>query len=338
MHATLREDTASAFAALALRNVEREYPHVFVHVLTGPEPPETPRCVHPIFFGCYDWHSCVHGYWLLARLLRRFPELDIAGQIVRQLEHAITPEAVSGEIAFFNRPGCSNFERTYGWVWLLKLAAELQTHPSASAKRCGLTLAPLERLLAGRLTDFLRNAPFPIRAGTHSNSAFTLALAHEYATTLGDAPMLDVIRHRAREWFGGDENCAAWEPSMDDFLSSALMEAECMRRLLPREEFRTWLAQFLPELAAGRPSSLFNPALPSDRSDGKIAHLDGLNFSRAWCMRGIATVLDASDPARTRLLASAQQHIEASFPHITDDYAGEHWLATFALLAMDPLD
>ena len=312
---------ASQFAQAALGHVEREYPNKLDHMLAGPADMQPPRALHPLFFGSFDWHSCVHGYWLLARLLRLQPALPEAAAIQALFARRITAEAVAGECAYLARPSARGFERPYGWAWLLALAQALP-EPHAA------TLRPLTDAFATRLEAYLPKLTYPIRAGTHANTAFALVLALPYSNPALQA----LIRARASNWFGTDRDCPAWEPCGDDFLSSALIEALCMARVLPAEQFGAWLAGFLPRLGMGEPASLFQPAEVSDRSDGKLAHLDGTNFSRAWCFRALA----ASVPAlAARLLPAADAHIEASLPHVTGDYMGEHWLASFALLALE---
>ena len=294
--------------------------------MSGPEDVQGPRALHPIFYGSFDWHSCVHGYWLLARVLRAFPHLPEAAAIGRLFADQLTPDKVEAELAYLRRaPG--SFERPYGWAWLLMLQAELSR---AEDPRWAATLAPLAGGFAQRFREFLPKATYPIRTGTHFNTAFALALAGEYAAAC-DRALGPLLAETAGRWYAADRDCQAWEPSGDDFLSPALMEAECMRRLLP-EAFGSWMQGFLPRLHAGEPQALFTPAVVSDRTDGKIAHLDGLNLSRAWCWRTLAGSLPP--PAREAALDAADRHLAASLPHVAGDYLGEHWLATFALLAL----
>ena len=320
MH-TLTPQLASHFATIALGHVEREYPNGLQHAMAGPEPAITPRGLHPVFFGSYDWHSCVHGYWLLARLLRAVPDLPEAAAIRALFARRLTPEAVAGEVAYFDRPNARGYERPYGWAWVLKLASDLPAPDAA-------VLRPLTDTMVARFLDFLPRLTYPIRTGTHFNSAFAVTLA------LDSAPpdLTGLIGRRAKDWFDGDRDCQAWEPGGDEFLSSALTEALCMSRVMPADAFRGWFAAFLPRLASGEPATLFQPVTVSDRSDGKIAHLDGTNLSRAWCLRRLAAVLP--EMADT-LLPVVDAHIAASLPHVAGDYMGEHWLATFALLALE---
>jgi hypothetical protein len=325
---------ASRFASLALAHVRREYPNKLDHVLNGSDDLRSPRDLHPIFYGSFDWHSNVHGYWLLATLYRRVPEFPERVAIRELLDIQFTSEKVAGELAYLSEPMRAGFERPYGWAWLLMLAAELYRHDSDVGRRWSIAIAPLAKEFVKRFFEFLPKSTYPIRAGTHANSAFALALATEYARTVDNGKLSALIYDRATLWFAGDRDCQAWEPSGDDFLSSALMEAECMRRVLDRDAWRIWMNHFLPRLAGRDPVSLFEPATVSDRTDGKIAHLDGLNLSRAWCWRSIASAWDESDGRRTIALVAAEEHLLASLGHVAGDYAGEHWLATYALLAL----
>jgi hypothetical protein len=328
----LTPELASHFATIALGHVTREYPNKLDHVLTGPENLETPRALHPVFYGSFDWHSCVHGYWLLASLYRGFPELPERDRIRAIFDAHLVPDKVAGELAYLARAESRGFERPYGWAWLLMLAAELRRHVSAEGCAWSAVLTPLAGAFAGRLCAFLDGAPYPNRTGAHANTAFALALACEYADGAGDDPLKQAIAGRARAWYGRDAGCQAWEPDGDAFLSPALIEAECMRRVLPPPEFRGWLASFLPGIALSEPAALFRPARVSDRSDGKIVHLDGLNLSRAWCWRAIAPWVAA--PGDDIAMRAAETHLAASLPHVGGDYMGEHWLASFALLAL----
>ena len=323
-------DRAEAFASLGLGHVTRDYPNSPGHVLAGPEDLRAPRDLHPVFFGSFDWHSCVHTYWLLARLLRRHPNMAAAPAIRALFDAALSPGPIAGECAYFARPSARGFERPYGWAWLLKLAAELRGLEAG----WGAALAPLAAIVADRFRRHLPLATYPGRAGTHGNTAFALRLATDYAA-IADPDLAAGIEATARRWYLADADCQAWEPSGDDFLSPALTEAECLRHLLPAAEFASWFARFLPRLAAGEPATLFRPAVASDRTDGKLAHLDGLNLSRAWCWRALAGALPPGDGARPRIAAAIEAHLAASLPSLAVHYMGEHWLATFATLALD---
>ena len=330
----LTRELAAKFAAIALAHLTREYPHKLEHVLVGPNDVRTPRELHPVFYGSFDWHSCVHGYWLLATIARLFPALDEAKQINALFEVQLTRSNVDGEVAYFREPLRGTFERPYGWAWLLMLDAELRRHNSAAAEKWRSALAPLSEVIVSRYGDFLPKATYPIRVGTHFNSAFGIALALEYSAIAGDRELTRLLTDKAVEWYAEDRDCQAWEPGGDDFLSSALVEAECMRRALEPESFKEWLSGFLPRLGEKKPATLFRPATVSDRSDGKIAHLDGLNLSRAWCWRSLAAAWPPGDARHDLALKSAETHLKSGLPRISGDYMGEHWLATFALLAL----
>ncbi len=308
-------ELAERFARLTLGHVGREYPHILVHVMGGPEDLR-PSALHPIFYGSLDWHSCVHGWWQLVRLLRLFPDFAAAAEIRVRATALFTPEKVAGETAYFERH--PSFERPYGWAWFLALHGEMTRHDAPWAN----AVEPLARRIAGGLGEYLERLDYPVRHGVHSNTAFALILAHEWATTHDEA-LARKIAVRAEAWFGDDRACPAVEPSGNDFLSPTLTEALLMRRVLPAATFPAWLATFLPDV----PPSLQAPARVSDRTDGQIAHLDGLNLSRAWCLRGLVPHLPHAEEA-------AERHLEAAMPHLADDYMGEHWLATFALLAL----
>jgi hypothetical protein len=322
------------FAHVALSHITQEYPNKLDHVMNKRGDVKTPRELHPVFFGSFDWHSCVHGYWLLATLLRLFPEMREAKEIEALFDAQLTPAKVKTEVRYLGQPLRATFERPYGWAWLLMLSAELNRHGSKKGKRWSAAIAPLADAFAQRFLDFLPKATYPTRVGTHFNSAFAITLAMEYAEVAGSESLRKALVKKARAWYATDSDCQAWEPGGDDFLSSALMEAECMRRVLSTNDFTTWLDRFLPRLAVREPATLFTPAIVSDRSDGKIAHLDGLNLSRAWCWRSIAATWPASDARRGVALEAAETHFAASLPHVAGDYMGAHWLATFALLAL----
>jgi hypothetical protein len=323
---TLDSNLASRMARIALGHVTREYPHKLDQVLESDADLAPPRVLHPIFFGSFDWHSCVHGWWTLLTLRRLFPDIAEAGAIGDLAETSFTSDKVEVERAYLDRPLSRGFERPYGWAWLLYLHLEATRHETPWAAN----LEPLARAFARRFHEHLPVLTYPIRVGTHFNTSFALRLAVEWAEAF-DPDLADVMRARALDWFGHDRDCQAWEPGGDEFLSSALIEAACMARLHP-ESFRDWFSGFLPHFAQRRPATLFAPATVSDRSDGKIAHLDGVNLSRAWCWREIAALLGGAEQAIAK--ASADEHLAAALPHIAGDYAGEHWLASFALLAL----
>jgi hypothetical protein len=317
---------ASHMAQIALGHVAKEYPHKLDQVLLGDEDLAAPRTLHPIFFGSFDWHSCVHGWWTLLTLRRLFPDIAEARQIDALASDSFTAEKVDGELAFLDRPLSRGFERPYGQAWLLYLHLEATRHEESWAGE----LEPLARAFAQRLRDYLTVLTYQIRVGTHFNSAFALVLSLEWADRF-DSALAELICNRARDWFGNDRDCQAWEPGGDEFLSPALIEALCMA-LTHAALFPIWFEQFLPRVAEREPATLFTPAIVSDRSDGKIAHLDGLNLSRAWCWRSLAPLLPPSE--RTIAERAADEHLAAAMPHLSGDYMGEHWLASFALLAL----
>ncbi len=330
---SLTPERAAHFARIALGHVRREYPNKPGHALAGPQDARAPRALHPVFYGSLDWHSCVHGHWMLARLLRRFPDIAVATDIRALFDQQFVPDKIAGECATLAAPAARGFERPYGWAWLLKLAEELTLQDD---RRWSRELAPLAQVFAQRFRDFLPLATYPVRSGAHSNTAFALRMAADYAAAAGDAALAALLRQTGRRWYGEDADCPAWgEPSGDDFLSPALIEAECMRRLLPAQEFPPWFDRFLPRIAQGEPAALFRPPTVSDRSDGKIAHLDGLALIRAWCWRALACALPPGDPRRAVAEQAAARHLTAGLPHVAGDYAGEHWLTSFAVLALD---
>ncbi len=317
---------ASHMARIALSHVTSEYPNRLDHVVTSDEDALPPRVLHPIFFGSFDWHSCVHTFWTLLTLRRLFPHIDEAAEIANLASDSFTSKKVGAELQYLSRPLSRGFERPYGWAWLLQLHLESARHEMV----WGDELEPLARAFANRFSKYLEIMTYPIRVGTHFNSAFSLILSLEWAETF-DPKLAHLIRDRARHWFGADRDCQAWEPGGDEFLSPALIEALCMARTQPAL-FSTWFDKFLPRVAQHEPETLFRPAIVSDRSDGKIAHLDGLNLSRAWCWRSIAPYLPPGE--RSAAFGSADAHLGAALDQISGDYMGEHWLASFALLAL----
>ena len=325
----LTPEIAAKFARATLGHLGRQYPYKLDLVLNGPEDAVPPIAFHPIFHGSFDWHSCVHGWWQVMRIAREYLDLPEAREIRARADMMLVPEKVAGELAFLSRPLAAGFERPYGWAWLLALHGELAQHDAPWAA----ALEPLARAFAERFHAFLPKLTYPLRVGTHFNIAFALVLAGDWAES-HDPALATLIKERARDWFAGDSDCQAWEPGGDEFLSPALCEALLMSRVLERSAFADWFDAFLPRLASGEPATLFTPATVSDRSDGKIAHLDGLNLSRAWCWRGIARALGKDHPVARVAEDSAQSHLNTSLPHVTGDYMGEHWLASFALLAL----
>jgi hypothetical protein len=330
---SLTQAESSHFAQLALKCVSKEYPNKPDHTINDANDIKNPRVMHPSFYGCYDWHSSVHGHWMLVRLLRLFPALPEAAQIRSALNGNLAAENINGELAYLNQANRQSFERTYGWAWLLKLAEELHGWDDEDGRRWATDLQPLAEAFAGKYVTFLPRQTYPIRTGVHPNTAFGIAFALDYARTNGNAKLASLLEERSRTYFGSDVNYpAAWEPGGEDFFSPALMEADLMRRVFKPAEFASWLHKFLPGIASGQPASLLAPATVSDRSDPKLVHLDGLNLSRAWCMRNIAGALPANDPARRILAQAADAHAQDALVHVASgDYAGEHWLASFAV-------
>lgn len=335
MHSTLTAPLASRFATLALAHLTREYPNRLTHSLAGPQDVLGPRALHPVFYGSYDWHSCVHGYWLIAHLLARFPALPEAPRIVAVIDAHFTEQNMAGERAYLDLPHNRNFERPYGWAWLLALAGQLHGMKSSEAAHWSRMLAPITDAFVERFEEFLPKATYPLRVGTHFNTAFALTLALDSARQTSRDSLARLIENKARQWHEGDADCQAWEPSGDEFLSPSLMEAVLMSRVMGADEFTAWFTRFLPALGTREPATLFLPATVTDRSDGKIAHLDGLNLSRAWCQRTLARVLPEGDTRVGILQEAAQTHLDTALAHVAGDYMGEHWLASFATLALE---
>ncbi|MDY7573441.1 DUF2891 domain-containing protein [Actimicrobium sp. CCI2.3] len=325
---------ASAYARIALDNIGQEYPNKLDHVMNTAVDVRSPRDLHPVFFGSYDWHSAVHMHWLLVRLLHRQPDLTEAGEITGLFDRQFTSAQVAIEIAYLHQPSRTTFERTYGWAWLLKLQAELiemaRTQPRAEPWRDALQ--PLADAFVERFLHFLPLAQFPIRAGTHANSAFGLLLALDYAQAAGHDALRNRIELSGRKWYGEDRQYpAGYEPGGDDFLSGGLIEAALMRRVLSADELVGWWQRFCPTHDALQ--CWLKPVAVSDRSDPKMAHLDGLNLSRAWCWTMLRPDLPVS--LQEPVALAIQRHLAASLPHaVGGDYVGTHWLASFAALAL----
>jgi Protein of unknown function (DUF2891) len=334
--APMSREQASAFTKLALTAIQKEYPNKPEHVLGGPADIQGPKAIHPAFYGSYDWHSSVHGHWLLVRVLKVAPDLPEAKEIRIVLGRHLTTPNLKLEAEYFARKESKSFERPYGWAWLLKLAEELHGWDDPDGKLWAASLRPLVDVIITRYRDFFPKQTYPIRTGVHANTAFGLAFAHDYARAVDDKKLRQLVEDRAKSYFGKDADAPAkWEPGGADFFSPALMEADLMRRVLPPAEFRTWFAKFLPTAKSAEPTALFAPATVTDRTDPQLVHLDGLNLSRAWCMKSIASALAADDPVQRVLRESAARHAEAGLKHLASgDYAGEHWLASFAVLLL----
>jgi hypothetical protein len=336
---TLRTN-APAYARVAMDNVEREFPSVIRHRMRGPDDlPRRPRERTPVFYGSFDWHSCVEMYWVLVRLLRVVPDDLPAAEIRRTLNEHFTPADLSQEAGFIGDPANRGSERPYGWGWALQLIHDVQTWDDADARRWSASFEPLAETLTRNFLDWLPRATYPVRYGVHGNSAFGFSRSLPYArerARRGDPALLDAMVGAAMQWFAHDiDYPARWEPSGADFLSPALTEAELMGQLMPTAAFADWLDRFVPRLAAGEPAELFTPARVSDASDGQIAHLHGLNASRAWCWRRISELLTTGDPRIEVALAAMRTHAAAALPHVVgDDYMVEHWLVAYAVLLM----
>ena len=328
--------SAAHFVSLALGCVQKPFPYKPGHVIRDSTDNELPARRHPAFYGCFDWHSSVHGHWMLVKLLKSFPDMTSAGEIRAALNANLTSENLRTEAAYFLRTDTKSFERTYGWAWLLKLVEELEAWDDPDGKRWRANIVPLEETIVNRYIDFLPRQNYPIRTGEHPNTAFGLAFAWDYANKTGHAELLDLISARLKDYFLADQNCpASWEPGGADFLSPCLEEADLMRRVLPIGEYRHWLRHFLPGIEEAKPISLFKPVKVSDRTDPKIVHLDGLNLSRAWCLFGIRNALYLPGDKHTIIEQAALAHLKATLPYITSgDYAGEHWLGSFAVYAL----
>lgn len=321
------------FAALALKCVHNEYPNKIGLVYNSDAEVAPPRLRTPAFYGCFDWHSSVHGHWLLARLLRLHPDAPYAAEVRTALDQSLTRENIKGEVRALSTPNQASFERPYGLAWALALDVELEKNTTPQGKKWAKAFAPLATLAAGKLKSWLPKLYYPIRNGEHTQTAFGLSLAIDYARAVGDKPFEDLIVSRARFYYGSDVNCPlAYEPSGEDFLSPCLGEAALMARIMPQKEFVRWLGRFLPQIPAHGGTSWLKIGVVTDRSDPRLAHLDGLNLSRAWMLDKIAHALPATDARRAALLQTAKAHAEATLPFVTGEhYEGGHWLGTFAI-------
>ncbi len=327
-------DEANRLAELPFECISVEFPNKLNQSLKDASNLGTPKELHPAFYGCYDWHSSVHGHWSLVFLLKKFPNLNMASGIREKLAASISKENILQEVAYFKIEGNASYERTYGWAWVLKLAEELHTWNDPLAREMESNLQPLTDLLVQSYIDFLPKLSYPIRVGEHTNTAFGLSFALDYAETVGVGTLKTEIVKSIKRFYVKDiekSSCPlAWEPSGFDFLSPCLEEANLVRRILPTSEFKTWFDTFLPQLQ--NPEFKLTPGKILDRTDGKLVHLDGLNFSRAWCLYGITETL----PEYAHLKQIAKDHIDYSLPNIVDgNYSGTHWLGTFALYALN---
>ena len=323
---------AGKLAALTLACADKEYPNKTSDVADGDETVRFPRVLHPAFFGCFDWHSAVHGHWALVRLLKTVGLAD-AAKARAVLDAHLTPERIAGELAYYQEPRNKTFERPYGFGWLLRLSAELRTWDDPDARRWASNLEPLERHVAGALAEYLETLSVPVRAGTHDSTAFAMAHAYDYAVAVGDAALKGTLERRARDFFLADPECpTAFEPSGEDFISPCLAEADLMRRVLPRDELVTWLDRFFGPLDAPAFAPLRTPPVVKDLEDPRIGHLIGLSLERAAAFRGIASALPEADPRRAVFERLAAIHRDEGLSKMEGSgYGGEHWLASFAI-------
>ncbi len=328
---TFSKKTVKQLVQLPLKCVETEFPNKLSQVIGDESCLKTPKELHPSFFGCFDWHSAVHGHWSLVKLLKDNPKMESYSEIMRILKNHINKENIAIELKYFDDKYNKNYERTYGWAWLLKLAEELHTWQTKDARVLEKDLQPLTDLIVNKYIAFLPKLNYPIRVGTHTNTAFGLNFAYDYANTLHNVKLQKAITKRALYFYKNDANCPInWEPSGTDFLSACLQEATLMRKILGKKQFTPWLKQFLPELLNKKYQ--LTVGVVSDRTDGHLVHLDGLNFSRAWCLNEMARDI----PELEHLHQIANEHIRYSLPNlIGDSYEGGHWLATFAIYAID---
>jgi hypothetical protein len=313
----------------AFECIEQEYPNKLGQVLGDATYLKTPRQLHPAFYGCFDWHSSVHGHWTLAQIVENFPEFEKNKAIIEKLKKNITRENIETEVKYFDDDYNKTYERTYGWAWVLKLAEGLKESKNPELNKLAADLEPLTKLMVEKYGEFLPKLTYPIRVGEHTNTAFGLSFALDYAQKY-DKDLEQIIVKRAREYYKNDKNCPlTWEPSGFDFLSPCLQEASLMLKVLPKAEYEKWLDEFLPDFRTA-PEKFIRPAEVSDAADGKLAHLDGLNFSRAWCLYEMGKALDNKN-----LIAAANEHFNFSYQKIdSGEYAGEHWLASFATYAL----
>ncbi|MBI5769945.1 MAG: DUF2891 domain-containing protein [Verrucomicrobia bacterium] len=329
----LDREKAAAFVQLALKGIDREYPNKPGEVLRGPEDIMSPRAMHPAFYGNFDWHSCVHGHWLVVRLLRLYPDLAGAAEARARLGAHLAAANLAKEAAYFEPKDNRSFERMYGWAWTLRLTAELKAWDDPEARQWAKNMAPLEQKIVELTKNFLPRLTYPVRTGVHPDTAFALGQIIDYARAVGDEALEKLAAVRAREYYLGDRNYPTnYEPSGEDFFSPGLNEADLLRRVLSREEFSRWLDGFLPGLRKGDLGNWSRAAEVSDLTDGRIVHLVGLNLSRAWTMSGVLSALATGDPRRAPLETAVKLHEAAGLRHVfSGHYEGEHWLATFAV-------
>lgn len=320
------------FAILALDCVHREYPNKISHVLQSDEDARPPRELTPAFYGCFDWHSSVHGHWLLTRILATRPDSVYADEIRTALAKSFTAENLDAELAYYTAEGRASFERPYGIAWYLQLVAELEESDDPQLTEWRETLRPLEDAIVEKTRAWLPNLSYPVRLGTHNQTAFAFGLMLDYTRTVGNTAFADELAQKAITFHQSDTNCPlAYEPSGEDFLSPCLMEADLMRRVLSQQDFIVWLGYFLPQIPIDGSGDWLEPGIVLDASDGKLVHLDGVNLSRAWALEGIASTLPADDPRIPALMAAHAIHRDVGIAAVSDEhYSGSHWLASFA--------
>lgn len=329
----LTDEQVTAFVMLALKGIPQEYPNKPSNVMHSKQDVRSPREMHPAFYGNFDWHSSVHGHWMLIRLLRQHPKTELADKIRSILNDQLTREKMEAEAEYFKQPYNRSFERMYGWAWLLQMVREVHEWQDKDAIRWRNNLKPLESIIVQRINEYLPKLQFPIRVGTHTDTSFALGMILDYARILGDEQLEALVISKAKQFYGGDSNYPAhYEPSGHDFFSSGFNEADLMRRILPGAEFSEWLDRFLPQLKSNDMGSMMQPVEVSDVTDGHLVHLAGLDLARAWTMNGIARSLPADDSRRKTLEASVAAHAKLGLTYVTSGhYEGEHWLATFAV-------
>lgn len=326
----LTDKQVTLFAELALKNIDIEFPNKPSNVMAGPESVRSPKEMHPAFYGCFDWHSSIHGHWMLVRLLKLYPECSVREKVRASLNSHLSAPNLKAETEYFSKKHNKSFERMYGWAWAFRLAAELHTWDDADGKKWAANLKPLEELLVSRTMDYLPKLSFPIRTGVHPDSGFALGQTLDYARTVGNKQLEQLVVSRGRDFYLADKDYPfRYEPSGQDFFSSGLNEADFMRRVLPTEEFSKWLTGFMGNL------NVIQPVEVSDVTDGHIVHLAGLDLSRAWCMQGIAQALPKNDARVAILRQSAAAHTKMGLGYVfSGHYEGEHWLATFAIYTL----
>lgn len=329
---SLTLESAEKLSLVPLECITTEYPNKLNQVLADSTHLQSPADLHPIFYGCFDWHSSVHGHWMLVRLMNKFPDSDLSKKLKGFVDKQLQVRKVQMELAYFLPKGNKSFERTYGWAWLLKLHAELKRSPFNEEHKWTSNLQSLTDRIASSYKEFLPKLVYPIRVGEHTNSAFGLSLALDYARTVGDTEFELLIIERSKYYYMKDAGCPiSWEPSGFDFISPCLQEAELMSKILDKKDFKKWIGGFMPDLLSNEFS--LEPGKVLDRTDGKLVHLDGLNFSRGWCLYGLAAALPKQ---ADNLKSVGDQHVMASMEHVIgSDYMGSHWLATFLVYALE---